>query len=96
MTGEILFMITYGLKVQPYDDPYIKDSVEAMRIASAASEVGANLVDLLPILKYVPEWMPGAGFHARAKEGREIAYRVLELPFKAAKDCIVRENSQKL
>ena len=97
MTGEMLFMVTYGLRVQADNDPYIKDSAEAVYITSTTiSDLGSNLVDLFPILKYVPEWMPGAGFHSMAKKGREVAHRILELPFKAAKDRIVRENPLKL
>ena len=30
------------------------------------------LVDVLPILRYIPAWVPGAGFQRVAREGREL------------------------
>jgi hypothetical protein len=88
MTGDIIIAISYGLDVQPDNDPYIQTSEEAVHIL--AKTFGSDLVDVLPILKYLPEWMPGAGFQTRAREAKRVAHRMLENPFKAAKDRIVR------
>ena len=84
--------IAYGLDVQPDNDPYINTSEEAIHLLD--KEFYSNLVDVLPILKHVPEWMPGAGFQTRAREGRRLVHRLLEDPFKAAKDRIVCESLQ--
>ena len=83
---------TCGLDVQPDNDPYIDTSEEAAHMV--AQMLGSNFVDALPILKHVPEWIPGAGFQTRAREAKAIAHRILENPFKIAKDHIVREFLQ--
>jgi hypothetical protein len=69
------------------DDPIIKTTVEMIE---AATIPGAYLVDAMPVLKYVPEGMPGAGFQKIAKGSREFIDEMLDLPFNAAKNHIVR------
>ena len=48
------------------------------------------LVDSFPFLKYIPEWMPGAGFKRKAREWSRISQALFELLPKAAKKRIVR------
>ena len=45
------------------------------------------------IVKYVPEWMPGAGFKTRAREGYPIARALLDKPYEEAKSRFVRALS---
>jgi len=56
---------------------------------SASGKPGAFLVDSIPLLKYVPSWMPGAGFKRKAKEWNSWATDMREIPFKAAQSAIV-------
>jgi len=53
---------------------------------------GTYLVDMLPWLKYIPEWVPGAGFQRRAREWSALAMRMADLPFADAKRRIVSYN----
>ncbi|KAG8793514.1 hypothetical protein FRC12_002474 [Ceratobasidium sp. 428] len=43
------------------------------------------LVNLLPILKYVPDWMPGAHFKTVARQARELKRLALDAPFEWVK-----------
>ena len=88
MAGDIIVSISYGLDVQPDNDPFVDTSEEAIHILSET--LGSNFIDVLPILKHIPEWMPGAGFQTRAKAAKRVAHKLLENPFKVAKDHIVR------
>ena len=54
--------IGYGIAVQESDDPYISIAEEVLSSFAEVGIPGAFLVDLFPILKYVPSWFPGAGF----------------------------------
>lgn len=49
----------------------------------------AFLVDLIPVLKYGAEWMPGAGFRNKAKVWKEWAQKMIDAPFTAAQKEIV-------
>lgn len=42
---------------------------------------GLFLVDILPFLKYVPSWMPGAGFKRFAEKARPDTIEMLNAPF---------------
>jgi hypothetical protein len=88
MAGESIMAVTYGLEVKPENDPYIEIS-EAVNSISAAVVPGAFLVDSVPALKYVPEWMPGAGFQKKAREWKTVILKMLEIPFAASKSIIV-------
>ncbi|KAH9478027.1 Cytochrome P450 monooxygenase 98 [Psilocybe cubensis] len=85
MAGETIMSVAYGLEVKPKDDPYIRTAEQGVHPLVAAGVPGAFLVDVLPFLKYVPEWMPGAGFQTKAREWKKLALNMVEIPFAAAK-----------
>ena len=82
--------ISYGIDVQESDDPYILVAEEAMRGVSEAGVPGAFLVDVFPVLKYVPSWFPGAGFQKKAAHWRELNKFLIEKPFRYVKEQLVR------
>ena len=59
MAGMVIMDVAYGINVAEKDDPYIKESEEVVRIQSLALLPSSFLVNLVPALKYVPEWVPG-------------------------------------
>ncbi|KAG6828523.1 hypothetical protein H0H87_001656, partial [Tephrocybe sp. NHM501043] len=85
MAGETIMAITYGLEVQAKKDPYIATAAEAVHTLVAAAVPGAYLVDMMPILKYVPYWMPFADFQRKARRWRKLALNMINLPYAAAK-----------
>ena len=89
MAGETIMSITYGLDVQYNDDPYIMAAERGVRSLWIAAIPGAFLVDMLPFLKYVPEWFPGAGFQRKAKTWKKYARTMVEAPFATAKQNVV-------
>ena len=58
--------MTYSINVRPYNDPYIKIAEEAVEALAELVMAGAFLVNIIPILKYVPAWFPGANFQRKA------------------------------
>lgn len=82
--------IAYGIQVKPVDDPYIEAAEKGVHGLVTAAVPGRFLVDMLPILKYVPEWVPGAGFQRRARKWKKWARAMVENPFEIAKENIVR------
>jgi hypothetical protein len=82
--------IAYGITVQESDDPYISIAEEALMGLSEAAVPGAFWVDLVPILKYVPSWFPGAGFQKKPARLGELANAMAERPFRYVKEQVVR------
>jgi hypothetical protein len=85
----IVLKVTYGYTVADEDDSYVALATAAMRTFSQAIVFGTFLVDYLPMLKYVPSWMPGASFKRKAREWRHFSRQMLESQFKIVKQNMV-------
>ncbi|KAK7018233.1 cytochrome P450 [Favolaschia claudopus] len=85
MAGELTIAVAYGIKVLPSDDPYLALANEAAHSFSLGIIPGAYLVDTFPSLKYIPSWMPGAGFKRKAKTWSKLSLQFLESPFAETK-----------
>ena len=81
--------MTYGINIQPYNDPYIKIAEEAMKVSAELLILGAFLVDIIPILKYVPVWFPGAKFQRKAIVMREHADIIRNKTYAATEELMV-------
>ncbi|KNZ75064.1 O-methylsterigmatocystin oxidoreductase [Termitomyces sp. J132] len=81
LTGTIIMSVTYGIDVLPENDPYIAIAETAMHGMSEATIPGRFLVDFIPLLKYVPAWMPGVDFQRKAKAWRDCTMQLVENPF---------------
>ncbi|KAL0067251.1 hypothetical protein AAF712_005821 [Marasmius tenuissimus] len=73
MNGMSVLSTSYGLDVQPTNDPYVSIGRETLKAMAQAGNGTEYLVEHIPILKYLPDWMPGARFKAVAKEWSESA-----------------------
>ncbi|KAJ7894650.1 cytochrome P450 [Mycena olivaceomarginata] len=85
MSGALMMDVTYGIDVRSSDDQYISIAEEAMHGLSVASIPGAFLVDTIHALKYVPDWVPAAGFNLKAKAWRKVTRALQEVPFTETK-----------
>ncbi|KAF8139385.1 cytochrome P450 [Mycena galopus ATCC 62051] len=67
--GSITLRIAYGYQPRkgPEPDPFLEMFETAGNKFSLSSTSAAPLADMIPILRYWPEWMPGGGFHTTAK-----------------------------
>lgn len=83
-------MLAYGLNIKLVDDPFVHLSVESLQHLTEATIPGAFLVDLIPALRYVPEWVPGAGFQRKAREWKKATNLFRDMPYEAAKQALVR------
>ena len=83
----------YSINIRPYDDPYIKIAEEAVVAAAELLIPGAFLVDIIPILKYIPEWFPGAKFQRRAAVIRKQAATLRNTTFAATEELVVCDST---
>ncbi|KDR66540.1 hypothetical protein GALMADRAFT_259045 [Galerina marginata CBS 339.88] len=79
--GGLSLAMAYGLPVQNSDDPFVNLVQRATASIGEAATPGAFLVDIIPILKYVPEFVPGAGFKKKARIWRKLQEDMLEVPY---------------
>ncbi|KIM38015.1 hypothetical protein M413DRAFT_30429 [Hebeloma cylindrosporum] len=81
--GGISLSLAYGLDIKETDDPNIELAEKAIASIVKATGSGTYLVDILPILRYIPSWIPGATFQKQAKVFRKIQEEFLCSPYEA-------------
>ncbi|KAJ3574094.1 hypothetical protein NP233_g1993 [Leucocoprinus birnbaumii] len=83
--GSIILKLTYDHEVVAEDDYYVTLADKAMKGLLQAVHVGSSYVDLLPILKYIPAWFPGAHFKREARVFAKWTKDLRDVPFAQAK-----------
>lgn len=63
----LVMEMTYGLNIENNEDQFLRAAVEAVDSATIAMVPGKFLIDVIPMLKHIPEWFPGAGFKTFAR-----------------------------
>lgn len=94
-TGALILKLTFGYNVaeDQSEDPLVKIVEKAMKGFAQASEPGAFLVDVIPFLKYVPAWLPGAGFKRQAAKMRHDLEDLYDVPYEFVRREMVRMRS---
>ncbi|KAK0215176.1 cytochrome P450, partial [Armillaria nabsnona] len=88
--GSIIMKTVYGYEVEPDGNRFVHLVDQAMLSICLSLANGAFLIDLLPILKNVPDWFPGAKFKKLARRWRENVEEMREEPFKYAAELIAK------
>ncbi|KAK1231637.1 hypothetical protein PQX77_005235 [Marasmius sp. AFHP31] len=83
-----ILQIAYGYSLKRKDDPYIGLVERAGSSVLAAHNHGTFWVDYFPSLKYVPSWLPGAGFRRKAKVWAGYSRDLVESPWDWLKGSI--------
>ncbi|KAF4610220.1 hypothetical protein D9613_010340 [Agrocybe pediades] len=73
--------LAYGFPIREKDDPYVSLAERALSSINEASLPGSFLVNILPVLRHVPEWMPGAEFKRKARAWKKIQEQFRIVPF---------------
>jgi len=84
--GAIILRISHGYSVKERDDPFVALADKALLQFSSAAVQGRFLVDVIPALKYVPTWFPGAGFKQTAARWAETLTTMAESPHQYVKE----------
>ena len=89
LSGESILSTAYGLEIKSKTDKYIALAKAGVDPCVPALIPGTFLVDVIPALKYVPDWLPGASFKRMAKKWRRLALAMRDIPYENAKQEIV-------
>ncbi|KAI0790553.1 cytochrome P450 [Abortiporus biennis] len=81
MAGRIILRLTYGFEVKSEKDHFIKIAERGVYGLSQVANTGSYLVDLIPILQYIPMWFPGAQFRKDAARWQSDLRAMKEEPF---------------
>ncbi|KUI57327.1 O-methylsterigmatocystin oxidoreductase [Cytospora mali] len=91
--GAIILKLGYGYTINPHElDPLVDIADRALEQFSAATVPGVWLVDTLPFLRYLPEWMPGAGFKKTARQWKATLMELAERPMQFVRKQMVEQH----
>ena len=63
MAGALVLGIAYGVDIKSDEDQRVIDARALMHMLAGSTIQGSYLVNNIPALKYVPDWMPGSQPH---------------------------------
>ncbi|KAE8386676.1 cytochrome P450 [Aspergillus alliaceus] len=70
--GAVVLKLAYGYTIEPHKpDPLVDLADVSMYYFSLVCRYGAWLVDVLPILRHIPAWFPGAEFRRVGQKSKE-------------------------
>lgn len=81
--------ITYGIEVGSVDDEYVSIAEAALAVFSEAFIPGKYLVEMFPILRFLPAWFPGAKFKREGQIWAPAVHRLRDTPWENAMVNIV-------
>ncbi|EPS94406.1 hypothetical protein FOMPIDRAFT_62440 [Fomitopsis schrenkii] len=84
----------YGHRITSLDDPCMMLMDSAAEATTATGTTGGTLADMLPPLKHIPAWMPGAGFKRAALKTRELVWQAHHLPYRMTREAMASGNAQ--
>ncbi|OCH90228.1 CyP450 monooxygenase [Obba rivulosa] len=87
--GSLIIRVVYGVK----DDELVGVNQRAMESVAQTMNPGSFWVDIMPFLKHIPAWFPGAGFQRKAREWRSDGLAARDMGFAAAKHAISQHDS---
>ncbi|KAI0063532.1 cytochrome P450 [Artomyces pyxidatus] len=85
LQGSIIMSLVYGYETQEDNDSYLKTALDANEIGQRAMIPGNAIVNDIPFLARLPEWLPGMGFKAEARVGERLGQKLVNRPFNFVK-----------
>ncbi|TFK90538.1 O-methylsterigmatocystin oxidoreductase [Polyporus arcularius HHB13444] len=87
-----LLKVVYGIDVEDENHEIVRMIDVALEGPAQAFVPGKFLVDVFPLLQYVPEWLPGANFQKMFAKWRKANLQMKEILFKT-RNTAFTENS---
>ncbi len=104
-SGSIIMKLAYGITVQEGEDPFVtliehaNDNFNIATTPGAVAELyptsadilmaGKFMVDVIPLLRFVPAWIPGAGFKTLAKQWKKAFDDMVQVPYAFTRKMMV-------
>jgi hypothetical protein len=93
LAGSIIISIAFGHQVHDGKDEYVDLANKLMHEFGDASAPGRYIVDVFPILDFLPAWFPGLQYRKIAAEMRKTQDDFLTKPYEYVRAQLVRQCS---
>ncbi|KAH9970769.1 cytochrome P450 [Russula compacta] len=94
MQGDLILAMTYGYEVRGREDRMVEAPREMTELGSATALPGALLINDLPFLWHIPEWLPWFSYRPLARYGRDLALEVLNAPIQFIRDAMLKGTAR--
>ena len=81
----------YGYNVESIDDPFVTGADKSVTLGLEFLVPYASLINMFPMLSFVPAWFPGASSHKLFAEVKRLTDEVFQTPMNWAKTSMVRQ-----
>ncbi|CAE6505303.1 unnamed protein product [Rhizoctonia solani] len=85
MSGSTLLSAVYGYEVTSAHDPLVEVVENALDHLCDAGVPGNFMVNIIPWLRYIPDWVPGTGWKKTVREWRKERNEMVDAPFNYTK-----------
>lgn len=90
MSISLAMLMMYGYAPESLDDPIVRIADEGATLGASLLEPGGTLINVLPILRHIPSWMPGATAKKMAEKARWLAEEMKRIPMERVTAAMVR------
>ncbi|QRV94459.1 cytochrome P450 family protein [Ceratobasidium sp. AG-Ba] len=96
MSASIAVRMAYGHKVESPEDRFVQNAEEVMNAFSDALRPAKWVVDIFPLLRYVPAWFPFATFRRQIAAWQRLGNAYRDEPFEFAEGIAEDSFTSKL
>ncbi|KAF9808713.1 hypothetical protein IEO21_07775 [Rhodonia placenta] len=92
--GALTIELAYGHHADIVNEEFMAFADKAMASVTEAGGVASTLVDFFPVMKYIPEWIPGGGFKRHAFMTQKMIREVMSTPYSIVRESMKNGNAQ--
>lgn len=94
LQGELTLDMAYGYEVEGRDDRMVEASRKTSQMGSETALPSDLLVNGLPFLRHIPEWLPWFSYKPLARIGRDIGHEVVHEPIRFVKESMLNGTAR--
>ncbi|EJD04755.1 cytochrome P450 [Fomitiporia mediterranea MF3/22] len=82
-----ILLTTFGHEVKDVEtDEYISLVKRTTKMTTDSGSPGGTIIDLFPVLRHLPEWLPGMGLKRHSLKTAELVAEVMRMPLRELKE----------
>jgi hypothetical protein len=89
MSISLAMLMMYGYAPESLDDPVIPVANEGITLGASLMEPGATFINVIPILRHIPSWVPGTTAKRLAEKVRWLTEEMKRIPMERVSAAMV-------
>jgi len=94
LSGKLILAMGYGYEVKGRNDRKVTVGRKMTQLASETTLPGGVLVNDLPFLRYIPEWLPSLSYKPLARYGYNLGQEVMHEPMAFVRESIANGTAR--